>query len=359
MTFRLHSDDACTSQVGYGIVLPSVPVADGLFSVELDVAHPDLNGQALWLEVEMDGTAIVCQEVLPVPYALSLRPGATIMGEEAGSSILTVENSSTANDSKAIRGYASAASGFTAGVNGRTDSSTAGAKGVWGYSAATSGQTYGVHGESNSASGRGVFGRANATSGATYGIYGETSSTSGRGVYGAATSHSGATFGVYGLSEADEGLGVYGWASSQSGENHGVYGRSDSPNGYGVYGNNTVGGYAGYFDGDVAQSRADDGLVKAGVYGICGQSTHVERSFNNVGGTITISSGGGGVGHCIIDFGFQVSDRFWVATPVVFGLSGRGLTCWSDPNEPSNQLECYRFDPEGAAWNGYIMVLIY
>ena len=360
MTFRLHSDDACTSQVGYGIVLPSVPVADGLFSVQLDVAHPDLNGQALWLEVEMDGTSIVCQEILPVPYALSLRPGATIVGEEAGSPILTVENSSTANDSKAIRGYASAATGFTAGVNGRTDSSSTGAKGVWGY-AAGGGQTYGVHGESNSTSGRGVYGRANASSGTNYGVYGQTNSPDGYAVYG---DHTAAGTGVYGGgSTGVHGVGNIGVEGEADGIGAGVKGTGNLLS-YGVWAVNpdnialyVEGGgstHAAFVDGDVAQSRADDGLVKAGVYATCGTSPAINRSFNNVGGTITVSSAGG-TGSCIIDFGFQVDDRFWVAT--AGSAAARFVSCV--PGASSNRIACYRFDHAGNGENGPIMVMVY
>jgi hypothetical protein len=300
MVFRLHTDDTCTTPVGCGILKPSVPVANGLFSVELDVAHTEMNGKGLWLEVEVGGAPIVCQEILPVPYALSLRPGATIRGVHAGSPVLIVENSSTANDSRAIRGYASAASGFTAGVQGRTDSSTTGAKGVWGY-AAGGGQTYGVHGESNSTSGRGVYGRANASTGANYGVYAET----------------------------------------------------NSPDGYAVYGTNTAGGYAGRFDGDVSQSRSGDGLVKAGVLAVCGTSSAIVRSFNHAGSTITVTSRA--TGECTIKFGFQVDDRFWVATAVSTGP--RTVTC--APGAIASEIDCDRRDHLGSVEDGEIMVLIY
>jgi hypothetical protein len=301
MTFRLYSNDICTAQVGDDIDKTGVPVTSGLFSVELDVAQDDINGKGLWLEVEVGGTSIVCQEILPVPYALSLRPGAKIVGVVGGSPALTVQNSSSANDSRAIRGYASAATGFTAGVNGRTDSSSTGAKGVWGY-AAGGGQTYGVHGESNSTSGRGVYGRANTSSGA----------------------------------------------------NFGVYGQSNSPDGYGVYGQNTANGYAGFFEGAVAQTRTADGLVKAGVYTTCGPSPAIHHSFNNVGGTITVSPAGG-AGSCKIDFGFKVDDRFWVVTP---GDSvARMVSCL--PSAAVNTITCQRFDWDGNQKNGYIMVLVY
>jgi hypothetical protein len=97
VTFRLYSDDTCTAQVGSDIDKPGVPVANGLFSVELDVTHSDFNGQGLWLEVEVGGTSIGCQEILPVPYALSLRPGATIRrvtaaGNGPAGTALTIAN---------------------------------------------------------------------------------------------------------------------------------------------------------------------------------------------------------------------------------------------------------------------------
>jgi hypothetical protein len=80
MIFRLYADEACNSQVGGDIAKPGVAVANGLFSVELEVSQDDFNGQGRWLGIEVGGTAIGCQEILPAPYALSLRPGAVISG---------------------------------------------------------------------------------------------------------------------------------------------------------------------------------------------------------------------------------------------------------------------------------------
>jgi hypothetical protein len=78
MAFHLYSDDACTTEVGRPIFVPLLPVSDGLFSIDLPVDQDDFSGQALWLEVDVEGTLTGCQEIVPVPYALSLRPGATI-----------------------------------------------------------------------------------------------------------------------------------------------------------------------------------------------------------------------------------------------------------------------------------------
>jgi hypothetical protein len=86
--------------------------------------------------------------------------------------------------------------------------------------------------------------------------------------------------------------------------------------------------------------------VKAGVYGYCGDDVQggITRSFNNVGGTISMPDVG--AGYCTIDFGFQVSDRFWVAT--VAEDSTGSVACYSIS---SNQLRC--------RYTGNIMVLIY
>ena len=71
MKFRLYNADVGGSQVGSEIDKGTVPVSQGLFSVELPVNAADFNGQALWLELEVNGEVLSPrQELLPVPYAL-------------------------------------------------------------------------------------------------------------------------------------------------------------------------------------------------------------------------------------------------------------------------------------------------
>lgn len=77
MVFRLYSDNTCTTQVG-SVTKNNVPVSNGLFSVDLDFPLTQFNGQALWIQVEIGSTKMACQEILPVPYALGLIPGATM-----------------------------------------------------------------------------------------------------------------------------------------------------------------------------------------------------------------------------------------------------------------------------------------
>lgn len=76
LKFRLWDAAVGGRQVGSTITKNSVPVGQGLFSVQLEVDKADFNGQALWLEVEASGEVLgPRQEILPVPYALhSLSP---------------------------------------------------------------------------------------------------------------------------------------------------------------------------------------------------------------------------------------------------------------------------------------------
>jgi len=61
----------------------SVAVEDGLFNTHLHVDPAHFDGRSLWLGVQVQGDAQEMaprQPLLPVPYALSLRPGAAISG---------------------------------------------------------------------------------------------------------------------------------------------------------------------------------------------------------------------------------------------------------------------------------------
>jgi hypothetical protein len=302
----------------------SVSVDEGLFNVKLDIDHSDFNGQELWLEIQVGNQKLSRQELLPVPYALSLRPGADIIGSIDGDSILKARNESSADYSSGIYGYASADSGITAGVYGVSDSPSG--RGVYGYASADSGTTYGVYGKSNSPDGRGVYGyatygvygRSDSTFGkgvygwaladngtgvhgcsgtpcvwdpgsygvqgysnTGYGVYGWSDSTSGAGVYGTApttgtvgiaTADSGTTYGVFGNSASTSGRGVYGYASATSGAAWGVYGKSDSTTGRGVYGTAPKYGVYGWASADSGDTYGVYGWSAStsgrGVYGL-------------------------------------------------------------------------------------------
>ena len=219
MTFRLYSDNTCTTQVGSDIVKSGVQVTNGLFSVALDVSQNHFNGQGLWVAVDVGGTVVGCQEILPVPYALSLRPGARIQDSSASAYLVTVE-------------WGGPGLFYPIGVKGE------GKWGVYGYSA----DAIGVYGNSASTSGTGVYGLAQATSGTTYGVYGRAQSPDGYGGYFENPSTAGG-WGLYGKSAGGTGVygegittGVEGYASASTGSAMGVVGRAYSQQGRGVYG---------------------------------------------------------------------------------------------------------------------------
>ena len=170
ITFALYSNSGCTGAPVDVITKPDVQVTNGLFSADIDVDHADFNGQGLWLKVLVGITELGCKQILPVPYALSLRPGADIIGAVSGtttSSVLLVQNT------------------------------------------ATSGRSYAIRAEDSSTGGRGLIGEAKATSGDATGVRGESASTTGYGVYGWAKADSGQNYGVYGKSDSPGGIGGY------------------------------------------------------------------------------------------------------------------------------------------------------
>jgi len=292
MVFRFYTTSNCTGTPVQEVTKNNVPVSNGLFSVALDVTQSHFNGQGLWVAVDVGGTVVGCQEILPVPYALSLRPGARVQGSSASADLVTTEMGS---------GWPPPL--YPVGVKGE------GKWGVYGYSADA--------------------------------------------------------IGVYGKSASTSGIGVYGIAQATSGTTYGVYGRAQSPDGYGGYFENTASnGYGGYFaggagaiyaDGDVVQTAASDGLVKAAVYAYCANAgSAISRSFNNVtGGTITISNGST-AGSCILNFGFDFSNRYWIANAT--GAQPHFVTCTPGA---VGYLFCYRFDAAGNGVNGHIMVMLY
>jgi hypothetical protein len=79
MTFQLRDAETDGDIVGSAITKTGVTVEDGLFDVKLDVDPDDFSGQELWLGVTVSGETLTpTQQILPAPYALSLRPGAII-----------------------------------------------------------------------------------------------------------------------------------------------------------------------------------------------------------------------------------------------------------------------------------------
>ncbi len=300
MTFRLYVQSNCTSYIGGSeITITGVPVNNGQFEVALDEDQSFFDGQELWLGVDIEGTPVGCHEITPVPYALSLRPGAVIDGGVAGNGLKVINSGSGggvfgSSSTYGVYGLATSGSAGSAfGIYGQSQSTSG--RGVYGTTTATSGVNYGVYGRSPSTSGMGVYGEAEAGSGTTYGVYGSSVSTNGRGVYGRVTAGSGDTYGVYGSSASTSGRGVVGLVTAGSGTTYGVYGSSASTSGRGVVGRATASSGTTYGVRGESLSSGGIGVIGLGTssggfaYGVMGQSN--SSGGKGVYGTAAAASG--------------------------------------------------------------------
>jgi hypothetical protein len=205
------------------------PVQNGLFTVYLNTDPAHYDGKGLWVAITVNGQLLSPrQELLPVPFALGLWPGANVVGNRYDASILRVENTDPNPAGGGYAIWARNASGHTwrpaiygentgasAGVYGRSDGwhatvgwqngSNAAFAGVYGYNGKAG---PGVFGESLTGY-AGVYGKS--TDG--YGVVGESSSDVA--VFGSSSSGKGGLFasmtgtGVYASSNAGPGLEAY------------------------------------------------------------------------------------------------------------------------------------------------------
>lgn len=99
-SFLLYDALTGGTQVGASIVVPDVSVSEGLFTAQLDFQNV-FDGQAIWLEIyvrpgDSTGTYTTLsprQPLTAAPYALGLRPGATIAGDvSSGEGVLNLSS---------------------------------------------------------------------------------------------------------------------------------------------------------------------------------------------------------------------------------------------------------------------------
>ena len=186
-----------------------------------------------------------------------------------------------------------------------------------------------------------------ATSNATI----QGSSAGGDGVRGLST----------GTTNADNG--VYGETNSTNSSEAGVKGVSTDTRSFGGYFSNsttTTSGGAIYAKGDAKQSLAAGGFVKAGAYVDCSKTNaRVIRSFNNVNTVEITASNGSDDGHCNVDFGFRVSDRF--VTALAWGTSSEAfiVTYQTFDLPDDGVLYIFRHKLDGNGEDGGVMIVIY
>jgi hypothetical protein len=158
MTFKLY--EVPSRGAVLDVDTHSVNVTDGLFNTKIDFDQSYFDGRELWLGIKVgaDSDMTPRQELRPVPYALSLRPGAVIKGSASGY-VLEVKN--TGDYSKGVQAYTSGR--YSEGVSARTfgDDSHGVYARTFGDSSdavhAYSRKGYGVYGKSSSTDGAGVY----------------------------------------------------------------------------------------------------------------------------------------------------------------------------------------------------------
>jgi len=277
LVFQLWDDATAGKQVGSDIVRNSVPVSDGLFTVELDVPPLAFNGQALWLRIQVNGQWLSPrQELLPVPYALSLRPGAQI-GANNSAAVLSVGNLGTGTgisassnqgwgigvaSSESVALYATSGTIPTVLITGKQAIVAYGEhNGVIAWGGQTGGSFEGATGVQGAGGTRGVHGLTESTAEGAAGVFGESTNRLADGVRGEGA------HGVHGIGYT----GVFGEGDvGVSGEGIvGVSGESGNDGGAGVRGTATG------LDGKGVQGTADfgTGVVGSGETGVKGTST--------------------------------------------------------------------------------------
>jgi hypothetical protein len=242
MRFVVYDDEVAGSAL-WDSGNMNVTVENGLFNVQLGVDQSDFDGQELWLNIIVDGqTLSPRQEILPAPYALSLRPGADIVGDSISAADATLAGYAPATGTAL---YADANGG--AGLFGDSENNY----GVWGssnnswggYFTSSGGYGIRVNTDGNAHYDHGAY----ITSDGGYGVYAQSANNQAvRGEAGDMTNITTAfgRVGVVGMGEnrgvhgaSNNALGVYGTSSNSTG----VYGNtSRADRNYGLYTNDNL-----------------------------------------------------------------------------------------------------------------------
>jgi len=222
----------------------TITVMKGLFTMNVDnCTNEDIHGQQLYLGIKIGSDAEMTprQPIYPVPYAFSLKPGATI----------DFSTLFMAGDYVDLQGSIGSSISWWLGYsyallpNGRANFGlkTSVTSGNIAYGISSSAETSAAEGDAY-----GVYGYANATgtNAMSYGVYGNADSIDGFGVVGVQTGYnpsdlpsvkwkSGGLFGgrngVIGITKANNGNALYALDNSTGGGWAGVF---DSNNGNGV-----------------------------------------------------------------------------------------------------------------------------
>jgi hypothetical protein len=212
MTFRLYNDSIGGTALDTDT--HSVEVTEGLFNTDIDFDQEYFDGRELWFGIAVGGEEMSPrQEFKPVPYALSLVPGAVINGSVSGAPVLHVGNFGNGGAGVFAETYGDG----NVGVMGATYGADSN-----GVSALTSGDSsVGVYALTVGDKSRGVF--VTTLGDKSTGVYANTSGDESMGVH-ASTSGDEST-GVSVGTSGDDSPGVFAYTSGD--DSPGVLVRSD------------------------------------------------------------------------------------------------------------------------------------
>jgi hypothetical protein len=327
MAFRLYDAAAAGNQVGSAIST-TLGVNNGLFTSALNFGTSAFTGDARWLEIRVRcpsgvGAHVTLsprQQLYGAPYALTLRPGATISGTTTN--LLVAENYGSGRSAY----FWNQASG-SAAIRAQNDNS------AWGVYALS---TSGVGVEGISTFGTGVIGRREATTGTLPAIagYSDSASSYAVAVLGQInpTSAGASSAAIRGINNSTTGLGIGVWGS-QDGSGWGVYG--ESPSGRGVYGASTDGrGVFGYSANNVAGYFTSNGttLNAPTIYAFntnttAGEPAGIAIYARNAGGDATIVARNTGAGDAYrslnaagsVVYAVRNNGRVWTSAVQIYG----------------------------------------
>ncbi|UCD76202.1 MAG: hypothetical protein JSV91_04625 [Phycisphaerales bacterium] len=328
MVFRLFDAETDGNQVGDTVGLSYIPVAAGRFAVQLDFGVEVFNGDARWLEIEVEypsgegnwTTLSPRQLVSAAPYALQTRGlfcdddlEVGIGTTNPGSPLHVRTAAGTAISAQAVAG-----TGYTAALDAYVASGQG--FGVYSFNEAETGNAYAVFGETASPDGIALYGYAfnNDEYSTGIGVYGKSAGDySAAGVYGEATSVDGIAFGVRGKSHymgmrGDHlGTGNFGALGRSS---TGVYGRGFGSN-WGVHG---VAEQGDAVRGD-HQSSGNYGLLGTADAGVYGKHA-LYQTYGQLGTDVE-----GVLGHSVSEFGGGTGVR---GVGGAVGVSGKATATW-------------------------------
>ena len=215
MTFKLY--EVASGGTALDTDSHSITATEGLLNTDIGFDQEYFDGRELWLGITVGGEEMSPrQKFKPVPYALSLVPGAVINGSVSGAA-LEVNNTGE----------------YSEGVWVKTTGNSS--DGVWVKT--TGNSSDGVYAKTTGKESEGFF--ASTTGYNSWGVYAKTTGNSGNGV-GASTTGDNSE-GVWVKTTGDSSDGVY--AKTTGKESEGFFASTTGYNSWGVYA--TVTGNAG------------------------------------------------------------------------------------------------------------------